>query len=273
MRVWVNGESFDDPTRATVAATDHGLVVGDGVFEVIKVTERRPFAVRRHLERLSRSAAALGLPDPDHAVVREAIDTVLDGWTERLGRLRVTYTGGLGPLGSAAPYGPPTLVVAVEALSAPAAVGTLVTVPWTRNERGALTGVKSVSYAENVRALAYGTQCGASEAIFVNTAGNVCEGTGTNIFCVFGTDVVTPPLSAGPLRGVTRDLILEWCSVTEADLTLVEALGADEVFVTSTLRDVQAVSAWDDTEFVAPGPRTQEFVSVYACRSADQIDP
>ena len=95
-------------------ATDHGLVVGDGVFEAMKATPAGAFAVQRHLNRLSRSAAAMGLPAPDHGLVREGIAAVLDGC-----RLPRQGPGDLhrgeGPLGSGAAYGPPTLIVAVEA--------------------------------------------------------------------------------------------------------------------------------------------------------------
>src|SRR6185312_10282449 len=108
------------------------------------------------------------------------------------------------------------------------------------------TGVKSTSYAENVRGLAYANRRGATEAIFLNTAGNVCEGTGTNIFCVFGDWVVTPPLSSGPLAGITREVLLEWCAIEEADITPAQAFAAGEVFITSSTRDVQAVRRWDD---------------------------
>ena len=81
---------------------------------------------------------------------------------------------------------------------------------------------------------------------------NVCEGTGSNIFCVFGEQVLTPPLDAGPLAGITRELLLEWCSIVERDLTPAEAAAADEVFITSSLRDVQAVSRWDDSDLRPP---------------------
>ena len=101
----------------------------------------------------------------------------------------------------------------------------------------------------------------------------LCEGTGSNIFCVFGDQVVTPPLSAGPLAGVTRDLLLEWCVVEEADLTPAEAVGASEIFISSSMRDVQAVRRWDDIEYAAPGPRTVQIAGEFARRSVDQIDP
>src|SRR5919107_2866449 len=161
LRVWAHGRLFDDPDEASVAVTDHGLVVGDGVFEALKVTPAGPFAVRRHLERLNRSAAAMALPAPDHRLIRSAIDELLDGQRMDLGKIRITYTGGRRPLGSQAAYGPQTLVVALDTATPAASSAHVVTAPWSRNERGAMAGVKSTSYAENVRVLAYATAHGA----------------------------------------------------------------------------------------------------------------
>jgi branched-chain amino acid aminotransferase len=112
LRIWVNGRLHDDPEQAKVGVTDHGLVVGDGVFEALKVTAAGPFALRRHLERLDRSAASMGLPPADHAVIRGAVEELLAGQQVELGKIRITYTAGRGPLGSGAAYGPQTLVVA-----------------------------------------------------------------------------------------------------------------------------------------------------------------
>lgn len=274
LRVWVNGRLYDDPTEARVGVTDHGLVVGDGVFEALKVVPAGPFAVRRHLARLDRSSASLGLPAPDHALVRRAIEELLDGQSYALGKIRITYTAGRGPLGSGPAYGPQTLVVAVEDTEAPGPTADVVTVPWSRNEHGALAGVKSTSYAENVRALAYAAERGAGEALLLNTAGHLCEGTGSNVYCVLGDTLVTPPLSAGPLAGITRELLLEWSdgAVVERDLTLAEAQAADEVFLTSSLRDVQPVRRWDDRELGA-SPVTDRLARTFAERAGADLDP
>lgn len=273
LSIWIDGTVVSDPGQATVSALDHGLVVGDGVFEALKVTAAGPFAVRRHLERMTRSARALELPDPDHTLIRQAIEQVVAGRDWEEGKVRITYTGGRGPLGSQAAFGPATLVVAAAPRQPSPAISTVVTAPWRRNEYGALTGVKSISYAENVRALSYARRRDATEAIFLNTAGNVCEGTGSNIFCVFGDQVVTPPLSSGPLAGVTRDLLLEWCVIEEADLTPAEVAAASEIFLSSSMRDVQAIRRWDDVDYEAPGSRTTQIAAEFARRSVDQIDP
>jgi branched-chain amino acid aminotransferase len=273
LRVWCNGRLYDDPHQATVGSTDHGLIVGDGVFEALKVTERGAFAVHRHLDRLSRSAAALGLVPPDHFQIRDAIDAVLEGRDFPLGKLRITYTGGRGPLGSEAAYGPATLIVALAPADPAPPISSIVTAPWTRNEHGALAGVKSISYAENVRALRYAAEHEAGEAIFLNTAGHLCEGTGTNIFVVFDDTVVTPPLSSGPLAGITRDLIMEWSRVEERDLTLQEAKRADEVFLTSSMRNIQGIERWDDHTFGPSHSVTAALGRRFAECSEDDLDP
>lgn len=272
LRIWADGRLYEDPDEARVGVTDHGLVVGDGVFEAFKVTAAGPFALRRHLDRLTRSAAVLALPAPDHDLIRRAVDELLDGQRVELAKVRVTYTAGRGPLGSQAAYGPATLVVALDDAAPAAPAAHIVTAPWSRNEHGALAGLKSTSYAENVRVLAFAAARGASEGILLNTAGNVCEGTGSNIFAVFDGTVVTPPLAAGPLAGITRDLVLEWSDVQQRDFTLAEALAADEVFLTSSLRDVQPVRLWDDTQF-GPHPVTDAVARTFAERSGADLDP
>lgn len=273
LRIWLNGRLYDDPAQALLPATDAGVVVGNGIFESLSVTENGVFAVTRHLDRLTRSALALGLPAPNLGAVREGISAVIDGRPYAFGKVRITYTGGLGPLGSQAPYGPATLVVAADAVEAPAPTTDVVTAPWTRNEHGALSGVKSTSYAENVRALSYATDRGATEAIFVNTAGNLCEGTGSNLFLVFGSEAVTPPLAAGPLAGITRELLLEWAPIAEVDVRAEDAARADEVFLTSSLRGVQAVRAWDGVVREAPGPHTALLGKIFAEQATQTIDP
>ncbi|GAA2104277.1 aminodeoxychorismate lyase [Microlunatus panaciterrae] len=273
LRVWLDGRIQHDPTEPALSVLDHGVTVGDGVFEALKVTAAGPFSVQRHLDRLTRSARAMNLPDPDHDLVRDAISAVLAGrsWTE--GKVRITYTGGRGPLGSQQAFGPPTLIVAADARVLSRQGASIVTTPWTRNTRGAMTGVKTTSYAENVRGLAYAADRDASEGIFINTEGHLCEGTGSNIFCVFGTRIVTPPLSAGPLAGITRALLLEWCDIDEADVTLAEALSADEVFLSSSLRDVQSVARWDAVDFGRIGPVTRQVIDVFAQRSTADLEP
>ena len=134
--VWVDG-AVRAGEHAHVSALDHGITVGDGVFETCKVVDGVPFALTRHLRRLARSASGLGLAEPDEAEVRDAAAAVLKERHLELGRLRITWTAGTGPLGSGRDEAKPTLVVAASAAAPwPAEVGA-VRVPWTRNERAA----------------------------------------------------------------------------------------------------------------------------------------
>ena len=187
-------------------------------------------------------------------------------------RLRITLTGGTGPLGSERGTQGTTLVVALAPTKPWPPSAKVVLVPWTRNEKSATAGIKTTSYAENVVALAHAKAHGGSEAIFANTAGDLCEGTGSNVFLVRDGEVVTPPLSSGCLAGVTRALLLEWADVVERDVKVGELLDADEVFLTSSTRDVQAVHAIGDHE-VAPGPVTARLAEEFAERAAADVDP
>jgi branched-chain amino acid aminotransferase len=149
-----------------------------------------------------------------------------------------------------------------------------VVAPWPRNERGALTGVKSVSYGENVVALAHAHDHGAGEALFANLAGNLCEGTGTNVFVGIGGRLVTPPLSAGCLAGVTRELVMELVDVIEDDLPVAAFLQADEAFLTSSTRDVQAVRAVDGRPLPkCPGPLTEGAGAAFKALLGRDLDP
>ncbi|MFD7509360.1 aminotransferase class IV [Streptomyces sp. NPDC059853] len=272
--IWLDGE-LRDADSAKVSVFDHGLTVGDGVFETLKTENGRPFAMSRHLDRLATSAAGLGLPAPDRDEVRRACQAVMEN-TEPVpfGRLRITYTGGRSPLASDRGDAPPTLMIAHAPTPRRPDTTAVITVPWTRNERGALAGLKSTSYAENVIALARAHQQAASEALFANTTGALCEGTGTNVFVVLDGELHTPPLAAGCLAGITRALVIEWSGARETDLPMDVLHRADEVFLTSSTRDVQAVRRVDDRELPgAPGPVTAEALRVFRARSAADIDP
>lgn len=277
VRVWVDGVvvGAGDPA---ISAVDHGVTVGDGAFETAKVDGGRPFAVSRHLRRLDATMLGLGLPAADHDRVREGIEAVLSGERIDFGRLRWTITGGSGPLGSDRLASEPTYIVTAMAHERPAAHGRVVTVPWVRNERSATAGLKTTSYAENVVALAYARERDAMEAVFGNTRGELCEATGSNIFVVTDGVVSTPPLSSGCLAGITRELTIEWCrgdgiEVVEQDLALGVLQAADEVFLTSSIKDVFPVSNVDGRPLDTPGPVTRRVLDVWSRNAAQTVDP
>jgi branched-chain amino acid aminotransferase len=277
LRVWVNGERVD-PAAPAIAALDHGVTVGDGVFETCKVVDGVPFALTRHARRLDRSIAGLGLPAADHSVIDTGIKAVLDGNPIALGRLRYTVTGGAGPLGSDRDTSPMTYIVTAGPQLPNPRVAKLVVVPWTRNERGPTVGLKTTSYAENVVALAFAQERGGVEALFANTVGLLCECTGSNVFVVLDGEILTPDLASGPLAGVTRELVIAWCreqglTVRTQPLPMSILERAQEVFITSSTKDVMGVDAIDDRLLDADRPVTVTAADIFARFSRERLDP
>jgi len=276
-RYWV-GDALVDADRAMVSVLDHGLTVGDGVFETITVRDGTPFALSLHLARLQRSLAGLGVEGPGEERVREAVGAVVthSGVATDFSRLRITVTSGAGPFGSDRGDAAPTLVVTMTAADRWPATTTLATVPWTRNERSATAGLKTTSYAENVIALARARSLGASEAVLADTLGRLSECTGSNVFVVVDQEVLTPSLDTGCLAGVTRELVLRWgaeiTEVRETHLPYDVLFAADEVFITSSTRDVHPVVQVDDQR-IDPGPVTARLAAAFAARAHSEVDP
>jgi branched-chain amino acid aminotransferase len=276
--VWLDG-ALVTVDAARISPFDHGLLVGDGVFETIRVYGGEPFAWTRHLDRLAHSASGLGLPVPDRDVLHAAACAVLSANGHDEARLRITVTGGVAPLGSERGIAGPTVVVASSVLRPWPDSVRVVVVPWVRNDRGATAGLKTTSYAENVRALAYAHEREASEAIFANTRDELCEATGSNVFVVRDGVVATPPESSGCLLGVTRALVLELAaaagiSIAETSLPLDALRDADEAFLTSTTREVQPISHVDDRAVPAvPGPVAAALSTAFNALVAQHLDP
>ncbi|WP_419928334.1 aminotransferase class IV [Candidatus Poriferisocius sp.] len=271
--VWINGALLPED-EARISPFDHGWLVGDAVFETLVIVRGMPFAARRHLERLAYSAKHLGISVPDTEVLREAMIAVAATNGLQEGRLRVTVSSGTGPLGSNRGDSPPTATVAATPQSPWPATIAVATVDWTINERSPLAGLKTVSYGANVRALAAAKELGASEAIFANTQGQLCEGTGSNIFLAHQGQLITPSLASGCLAGVTRQLVIELTGAVERDVPLDSLADAGEAFLTSTTRDVHPIHAVDGHPLPnAPGPLTQAAAQAFAHLKATQIDP
>ena len=276
-RYWVH-DALVDAEQATVSVLDHGLTVGDGVFETILVRDGSPFALTLHLHRLARSCAGLGIRPVEEARLREAVAAVVSGShvPTDFSRLRITVTSGVGPFGSDRGDAEPTLVVTMTPAAPWPPTTTLATVPWTRNERAATAGLKTTSYAENAIALARAKSQGASEAVLADTLGRLSECTGSNVFVVVDGEVLTPSLDTGCLAGVTRELVLRWgadvVGMREAHLPYDVVRSADEVFITSSTRDVHPVVRIDDRELEA-GPVTAMLSQVFESRAREQVDP
>ncbi|WP_136520269.1 MULTISPECIES: aminotransferase class IV [Cellulomonas] len=282
--IWAGGR-LHAPEDAVLSATDHGLTVGDGVFETCAVYDGRAFALTRHLARLERSAAGLGLPPVPADVVRRAVDEVLAA-APAAGRLRITVTGGPGPMGSfrLPPEEQRPTVVVVAGPARRSETSRVVRVPWVRNERSAVAGLKTTSYAENVVALARAYAAGADEALLADTRGRLSEGTGSNVFVESGGELLTPSLETGCLAGITRELLLEWGA--QAGLPVREATpeelpwevldevaaGGAHLALSGSIRNVCPVVRLDDVD-VTPGPLSLEAQRIFQARAQDDLDP
>jgi branched-chain amino acid aminotransferase len=226
---------------ATVPATDEGLLRGDGAFEVIRLYAGRPFALDEHLARMERSAANLRL----HAELDRLRDDVRGllaeaGPVEAL--LRLVVTRGGRRLAIIEPL--PDLPDAIR-------LGAVTYAP-TR----VLDGVKSLSYAGNMLATRLAQERGFDEALLVTPHGRVLEGPTSTFFWARDGNLRTPPLSEHILESITRQRILAALEVREEPCTLEDLRGAEEAFLASTVREVQAVAAVEDMEVPVGGPLT-----------------
>jgi branched-chain amino acid aminotransferase len=272
--VWIDGELHDAAT-ASVSPFDHALTVGDGIFETMKIIDGVAFGMRRHLARLRRSAAGLGLDvRATDDELRAAVATTIGANGLSEGRVRLTVTGGVSPLGSDRGSDGSTVIIAVARQSPWPSSAAVITVPWRRNEHSAVAGLKTTSYADNVVALRAARDAGADEAVFANTAGNLCEGTGTNIFVGLDGHLVTPPLSSGCLAGVIRELLVETVAIDQVDLPIERLTEVDEAFLTSSTREVQPISSIDGRQLPeCPGPLTRVAIESFAALRARTLDP
>ena len=234
--------------EAVIPATDEGLLRGDGVFEVIRVYDGRPFALDAHLDRLERSAANLRLG-------REVPRAELEAETGELlaarggsafdGCLRIVLTRGGRRLLFTEP---------MPASPEHVALG-FVTYSPTR----VLDGVKSLSYAGNMLASRLARERGFDEALLVTPHGRVLEAPTSSLFYVAGDGTLcTPPLDEHILASITRDAVLRLTGAQERAVTADELLETGEAFLASTIREVQPVARIEDVTLDAPGERTRE---------------
>ncbi len=227
-----------------VSPFDLGLTLGFGIFETMAAYEGTVFLFERHFQRLVESAKRLNLTQPEERLILEGIAQVMaeNGLTTTRARVRLAISGGENPLTGGDAEG--SILITAVAQAEPAKLAHVILSPYTHNEKSALVGVKAASFGANLLAYRHAIEQGADEAVMLNSAGNLCEGTTSNLFLVHGDHVVTPPLESGCLPGVTRGLVLELCqesniAVETRDLTELDLHDATELFLTSSARGVQ----------------------------------
>ncbi len=231
-------------SRATIPATDEGLLRGDGVFEVVRLYEGQPFALDEHLRRLERSASNLRLPVDVEAVRADARRLLAHAGTgpdHELLRIVITRGG--------------RRLLFTESLAGTADHIRLATITYSPTR--VLDGVKSLSYAANMLATRLAREQGFDEALLVTPHGRVLEAPTSSIFWVTDGSLFTPPLDEHILASITRAVVIEVTGATERPCTLDELLRADEAFLASTTREVQPIRAVDQRSFLAPGSVTR----------------
>lgn len=253
MKVYIDGKFWDEQ-NAKVSVFDHGLLYGDGIFEGIRAYNGRVFRLREHIDRLFFSAKAilLDIPMSHDAVMKAVVDSCREN-NLRDGYIRLVVTRGIGTLGLNPNRckNPSVIVIADKIQLYPPEYYqngmAIVTVPTVRNLHSAVNpAIKSLNYLNNILAKIEANNAGCEEAIMLNAEGFVAECTGDNIFIVKEGALLTPPLYAGALYGVTRKVVMDLATeagmeVQETNLTRYDMFNADECFLTGTGAEVVPV--------------------------------
>jgi branched-chain amino acid aminotransferase len=270
---------------AVISVLDHGFLYGEGVYEVVRAYGREPFVLDRHLRRMRVSAGMIALPMPfTDGEIRSGITDTIDAFQAQPENrnvdglyVRFLLTRGVGDIS----YDPggclaPSLVIIIKAIAAPSAEVyergvRVVLVSVVRNHPGSINpAIKSNNLLNNALAAQEAIRRGAFEGLMHNYRGELSEGSTTNLFIVRDGVARTPPLDAGLLSGITRGLVLELSAPTgiaveEATLRDQDLFGADEVFITSTTREIVPVVCVDDRTIGTgmPGPVTRRLLRAY----------
>lgn len=275
LKIYINGTLYDKDD-AKISVYDHGLLYGDGVFEGMRTYGGRVFRLEQHLDRLYESAKAIWLQIPmtksDLATaVNEtvAINSIQDGY------IRLVVTRGAGSLGldPNRTSDPQVIIIADSITLYPKEYYDngleIVSVSTIRNHPAALSPrVKSLNYLNNILAKIEGLQAGCVEALMLNHNGEIAECTGDNIFLVSRGEVLTPPIDAGILQGITRDAVIDLArndglTVREVPLTKHDVYIADECFLTGSAAEVIPVVKVDSRTIGdgKPGVITRELIN------------
>jgi branched-chain amino acid aminotransferase len=267
------------PEEATVSVYDRGFLYGDSVFETVRTYGGEPYALDEHMARLVRSAERVFIPMPvPPAAFAMEVRLAVRAARNPESYARAMLTRGAGPVGlDPALAGAPLRVVLVEPLvPLPASVyrdGVGVVTVRTQRAADAAQGAKVGNYLASLLALKQAKAAGAHEALVLDAAGRVVEGTTSNVFLVRGGEIVTPPVEAGILPGITRAHLLEVAAelgrvVRFEAITPEDVLAADEVFLSSSLREVVPVVAVDGRRVGggAPGPVTRALHAAFRAR-------
>jgi len=277
MKVYIDGQFYPE-SEAKISVFDHGLLYGDGVFEGIRFYNGRVFELDRHLDRLYKSARVLLLTIPltPSEMKTKVLETIRANEL-RDGYVRLIVTRGVGNLGLAPDRckNPSIIIIASTISLYPEEMYEngleVVTASTRRNSSAAMPpAVKSLNYLNNILAKIEAAQAGCVEALMLNEAGYIAECTGDNVFVVRHGRIATPPVSAGSLWGITREVVMRLAResgyiVEEPELTRYDVFTADECFLTGTAAEVIPLVKLDSRPIGdgKPGPITRELIAKF----------
>ena len=260
--LWLNDRLIDESQEvALLPVTDRSFLLGEGLFETILTIGGKAVAFDRHISRLNTGAQTLGIAIPTIEALAIAVTKLLHATTEiSLGRMRITISGSGNLLITHHSY---------KEWSEPAR---LVTYPYPFNAKSPLQKVKSTSYGEYLLAYRYAQDRNADDALLFNTEDSVMESSTANVAALIGGKWVTPPLSAGPLPGITRELLIEWELLIERELIFEELQRCESVALISSLRSVQPVAEINGRKFKVSG-KVEEISTLYKRSLAGNLNP
>jgi branched-chain amino acid aminotransferase len=287
MKIFIDGKYYDEHD-AKISVFDHGLLYGDGIFEGIRAYHGCVFKLQEHIDRLFCSARAILLQIPmSHAQIMRATVEACRKNKIRDGYIRLLVTRGVGTLGlnPKSCKRPSVIIIADKIQLYPPVVYQrgldIITVPTMRNLHSALNpAIKSLNYLNNILAKIEANNGGCEEAVMLNAEGFVAECTGDNLFIVKNGALLTPPLSAGALYGITRQTVMELAEaaglkVSEPNLTRYDLFNADECFLTGTGAEIVPAVKIDGRVIGAgkPGPVTRQLVKAYHALTKTSGEP
>ena len=278
--IFVNGVRRADDTPH-ISARDRGLLLGDGLFETMRAHGGTIFKFDHHLARLRHGLDVLAIAEPSQ--LRQWVLTAVRAAGDSDASVRLTVTRGPGAAGVAPPAGAqPTVIVSVNPMpSFPSQIyelGLTATIAsGRRNERAMTAGLKTLAYGDAIAAWIQAHRAGTDEALFLDTEGHCSEATASNLFIFAGGVLLTPPRSCAALPGITRATVLDLArgfsiEALERPFAETELVGADEAFLTSSLRGIAPLVSVGDATIGGgiPGPVTRRIAEAYAALVVEQ---
>ena len=261
-RLWFNG-AMQDRDAVRIDPADRGLLLGDGVFETMRVQAGRIVHLERHMARLYAGLETLMIPSPEREQVEAALLCVITDNAMQAGSLRLTITRGCGPRGLLPPEGaaPTILIVPFPPAAVPMPDAHLVISRMRRDETSPLSRAKTLNYLPNILALMEARQRGGTEAVLLNMAGRVAEASASNLLIQRDGMLLTPPVAEGALPGIARSVLLDMRLARERALTRADLLAAEAVVLVNSMSVRAAVS-------LDAAPLSREAATVARIRAA-----